>query len=117
MTSTDSTSPDPVERWVFVAEIRAGTEDEYARRHDELWPDLAADMTARGICNFTIFRRGTTIVGYGETDLGRQEPSAFDDSAGERWHAYMSDVIVTDLRTAEPFVPIWRFPSPLRDQP
>ena len=115
MTSKDSTSRDRVERWVFAAEIRAGTEDEYARRHEELWPDLAADMTARGIRNFTIFRRGTTIVGYGETHFVRQEPGAFDHSVGERWQAYMSDVIVTDLRSAEPFVPVWRFPSPLRD--
>jgi L-rhamnose mutarotase len=107
---TTGATPDPISRWVFVAEIRPGTEAEYLRRHDALWPDLAADMRARGVRNFTIFRRDQTIVGYGEVDPRDRDESRIDDAVGARWQAFMSDVIVTDLETAAPFEPIWRFP-------
>ena len=33
-----------MERVCFVLEVRPGYEEEYKRRHDEIWPELAEDM-------------------------------------------------------------------------
>ena len=38
-----------MERLCFTFAIRPGTEAEYKRRHDEIWPELVADIQDAGI--------------------------------------------------------------------
>ena len=52
----------------FTFDIYEGKEAEYKKRHDEIWPDLVADIKAAGFKNYTLFRRGLTVVGYFEVD-------------------------------------------------
>lgn len=104
-----SASGDVMERCCFTFEIRPGTEAEYKRRHEEIWPELVADITAAGCSNYTIFRRGTTMIAYCECEpdaasvfakLGQSEANA-------RWAAWFQEIIVSltdadgNLRTAE----------------
>jgi L-rhamnose mutarotase len=85
-----------MERVCFTFEIYPGTEDEYKRRHDEIWPELAEAIQESGFRNYSLFRRGTQIVGYCECHpdratafekLGRYEASA-------RWAKWFEEVIV-----------------------
>ena len=48
-----------MERICFTFEIYEGTEDEYKKRHDEIWPELVADIQKAGFKNYSLFRRGT----------------------------------------------------------
>jgi L-rhamnose mutarotase len=86
-------------RYCFVLELKAGSEAEYDRRHDELWPDLAAEMTAAGIRNYTLFRRGLQVIGYCECEP--DGPTAFArvaaTDADRRWSEKMSDLIAREL--------------------
>jgi L-rhamnose mutarotase len=86
-----------MERFCFTFEIREGTEDEYKKRHDEIWPELVAAIQDAGIANYSLFRRGTTIIGYCECTpdaatafarVGASEPSP-------RWNEYFKDIIVS----------------------
>ena len=52
----------------WVLGVRPGYEDEYKKRHDELWPEMDATLRASGIRNYHIFRHGLTLFGYFETD-------------------------------------------------
>jgi L-rhamnose mutarotase len=54
--------------YAWVLEILPGYEDEYKKRHDEIWPDLVAEIRVAGIRNYSIFRHGLTLFGYFETD-------------------------------------------------
>ena len=85
-----------MERILFTFEIKPGTEAEYKRRHDEIWPELVAAIEDAGIQNYTLFRRGLRTFAYGECHpdvetafgkLGATEVSA-------RWAASFEDVIV-----------------------
>ena len=86
-----------MERIFFTFEIYPGMEDEYKKRHDEIWPELVEAIQDAGIKNYSLFRRGTTIYAYGEchptvaTACGKVV--ATDVNA--RWAKWFEDVIVS----------------------
>ncbi|MFI0424081.1 L-rhamnose mutarotase [Spongiactinospora sp. 9N601] len=66
-----------MERLCFLIELVPGSEAEYDRRHDEIWPEMRRAVSAAGYTNYTLFRRGSTVVGYADGGLLR---------AAEVWH-------------------------------
>ena len=86
-----------MERLCFTFEIRQGTEDEYEKRHDEIWPELVEAIKDAGLANYTLFRRGTEIIAYVEahpdvaTAFGKLAPS----EVNRRWAEWFSDIIVS----------------------
>ena len=52
----------------WVLEVRPGCEEEYKKRHDEIWPEMLDALKKAGMRNYTIFRHGLTLFGYFETD-------------------------------------------------
>lgn len=87
-----------MERYCFVIELEPGSEDEYKRRHDELWPELASAIRDAGISNFSLFRRGLEVIGYcecepdGATAFGELAETEVD----RRWSESMSDLIARE---------------------
>jgi L-rhamnose mutarotase len=85
-----------MERLAFTFEIYPGQEDEYKRRHDEIWPEMSAAVRDSGMRNYSLFRRGQQIVGYCEcepdvaTALGRIGAT----EVNRRWAAWFEEVIV-----------------------
>jgi len=57
-----------MERYCFTFQLKPGTEAEYKRRHDEMWPELARVIHESGARNYSMFRRGLTVVGYCECE-------------------------------------------------
>ena len=51
-----------MERLCFTFELFPGNEDEYARLHREIWPELAAAIVDAGYRDYTLFRRGTEVI-------------------------------------------------------
>lgn len=43
-------------RKAFLMHVHPGNEAEYARRHQPIWPELAAVLQAHGVHNYSIFR-------------------------------------------------------------
>lgn len=39
----------------FVMQVKGGFEGEYQRRHDAIWPELAAALRAAGVSDYSIF--------------------------------------------------------------
>ncbi|HEY4278789.1 MAG TPA: L-rhamnose mutarotase [Conexibacter sp.] len=84
-----------MERCCFTFTLRPGMEEEYRRRHDEIWPEMVVALTASGIANYTIFRRGREVIAYCEcepdaaTAFGRMG----DTEVNQRWSVWFEDVI------------------------
>ena len=55
-----------MERLCFFINLVPGMETEYERRHDEIWPEMRDAVSAAGYTNYTLFRRGTIVIGYAE---------------------------------------------------
>ncbi len=91
----------------WVLEVRPGYEDEYVRRHDEIWPEMVDALKEAGISNYSIFRHGLTLFGYFETDdLERTIAFLKDSEVNARWGAYMAPImkIEIDQSTGFPFL-------------
>jgi L-rhamnose mutarotase len=86
-----------MERVCFTFEIYPGTEAEYKKRHDEIWPELVAAIKAAGQSNYSLFRQGTTIVGYVECepDAATSFAKVGATDANARWQKWFEDVIVS----------------------
>ena len=84
-----------MERVCFTFRIKAGTEDEYKKRHDEIWPELVEAIQEAGIKNYTLFRRGLQIMAYCEAHP--DAATAFGKIGGTevnaRWSKWFEEVI------------------------
>lgn len=49
-------------RNAFKMKLKAGFVTEYKRRHDEIWPELAAELSAAGISDYSIFLDEETLT-------------------------------------------------------
>ena len=71
---------------------------EYKRLHEEVWPDLLADMRAAGIRNYSIFADGPELFGYLECDNWAAVNAALAMSdANRRWQEFMRGYLATPL--------------------
>ena len=43
-------------RQSWVMKLKPGCEDEYKKRHDGLWPEMAEALRRSGLRNFSIYR-------------------------------------------------------------
>jgi len=44
-----------MKRFAFKMRLKPGVAEEYKRRHDEIWPELAQEIRAAGISDYSIF--------------------------------------------------------------
>jgi L-rhamnose mutarotase len=93
--------------YAWVLEVRPGYEEEYKKRHDEVWPEMIATLRAAGIRNYNIFRHGLTLFGYFETDdLERTAALLKDDPVNARWGRSMAPIMKVEIdeRRGFPFL-------------
>lgn len=95
-------------RRAFRLQLFPGTEAEYQRRHDELWPELRDLLKAGGIRNYSIFLdEGThALFGVLETDDAAALDALPHHPVMQRWWAYMSDLMETHPDHAPVQVPL-----------
>jgi len=91
----------------WVLEVRPGYEEEYKKRHDEIWPEMVEALTKAGIRNYNIFRHGLTLFGYFESDdLEATRAALAQDPVNKRWGEWMTPImrIETDPATQFPYL-------------
>lgn len=75
--------------------LRPGTQTEYRRRHDEIWPEMRELIAKAGLKNYSIWCRGTRLIEYFETeDLEQARYTLRESPVKSKWDAYMSDILV-----------------------
>src|SRR5215207_8661602 len=84
-----------MERFCFMFELRPGMEDEYKRRHDEIWPELVEAIKAAGISNYTLFRRERQVIAYCECepDAATAFAKVGATDVNRRWSEWFEDTI------------------------
>lgn len=90
--------------YAWVAEVRPGYEEEYIRRHDEVWPEMVEALREAGISNYSIFRHGLTLFGYFETDdLRHTREYLANSETNGRWSEWMAPVMKMEIDPATDF--------------
>ena len=90
--------------YAWILKVRPGYEDEYKKRHDELWPEMDAALRASGIKSYHIFRHGLDLFGYFETDdLEAMIAYLNKDPVNARWSEHMGPIMEVEIDSATGF--------------
>ena len=90
--------------YAWVLEVRPGYEEEYKKRHDEVWPEMLETLQAAGIRNYNIFRHGLTLFGYFETDdLEATKAALAASDVNRRWAEYMAPIMRIEIDPSTDF--------------
>jgi L-rhamnose mutarotase len=82
----------------WVLEVRPGYEEEYMRRHQEIWPEMVEALREAGIRNYSIFRHGLTLLGYFETDdIEKTREYLANSETNQRWSEWMDTIMKVDI--------------------
>jgi L-rhamnose mutarotase len=85
-------------RKAFTMQIFEGCQEEYKRRHDELWPDMKAMLAEHGILSYSIYldEKTCTLFAYMEYESEELERAIADTEICRRWWDYMKDIMETN---------------------
>jgi L-rhamnose mutarotase len=82
------------ERSAFVLRVRPDRVDEYVAAHQEVWPEMLDALRRAGIRNYTIFRNGTQMFGYFESDdLEAASRFMAEQEVSGRWQDAMAELL------------------------
>ncbi|MEO6392261.1 MAG: L-rhamnose mutarotase, partial [Pyrinomonadaceae bacterium] len=85
-------------RKAFLMSLKPGNRDEYERRHNPIWPELAAVLTQHGAHNYSIFLDAATnqLFGYVEIESEELWAQVATTEVCRRWWAHMKDLMDTN---------------------
>lgn len=87
-----------MEQIAFLMRLKPGNTAEYRKRHDEIWPELKAALTAAGIRDYSIFLDESTLNLFAvlrlRPDNTRETLPALPIM--RRWWDYMADLMLVD---------------------
>ena len=65
-----------MQRVAFKLRLKPGVVAEYKKRHDELWPELAAALKAAGVSDYSIFLDEETLTLFAVQKLDEKNSAA-----------------------------------------
>ncbi len=88
-----------MERVCFVVQVRAHRLEEYRERHQAVWPERLAALSAAGWTNYSLFLRPDgLLIGYLETEDFEAAQRAMEETeVNARWQAEMAPFFEREL--------------------
>ena len=82
-------------RKAFVMSVNVGSEAEYERRHNPIWPELERLLKAHGVSTYSIFLHPEThqLFAYAEVEDETRWAAVARTPECRRWWQYMADVM------------------------
>ncbi|WP_026359859.1 L-rhamnose mutarotase [Sphingomonas sp. PR090111-T3T-6A] len=82
-------------RHAFRMQLKPGHVEEYRRRHDAIWPELAELLRDAGISNYSIFLDEETLALFAVLDLAddNRRDSLPDHPIMKRWWDHMAPLM------------------------
>ncbi len=84
-----------MQRYAFKMKIKKGSEAEYQKRHDAIWPELSALIKGSGVSDYSIFLDEETGTLFAVQKLSG-EGSSQDlgtNPVVRKWWDYMADIM------------------------
>jgi L-rhamnose mutarotase len=85
-------------RKASIMHVNADAHAEYQRRHEELWPAMAAVLKAHGVHNYSIFlnRARNLLFAYVEVESEARWAAIAETGECREWWVFMRDVMKTN---------------------
>ena len=87
-----------MQRNAFTMKLKPGYEAEYKKRHDEIWPELSAELSKAGVSDYSIFLDEETLTLFAVQKLADDHTSDQlpQTEIVKKWWAYMADIMDTN---------------------
>ncbi len=78
-------------------QLKPGAVTEYKKRHDEIWPELAAALNAAGVSDYSIFLDEETVTLFAVQKLSEGNTAAAlpNSPVVRKWWDYMAPLMET----------------------
>ncbi|MCF6411396.1 L-rhamnose mutarotase [Pseudalkalibacillus salsuginis] len=84
-------------RYAFLMQCKKGEEEEYKRRHENVYPELLKALKETGVSNYSIFMDGNHLYAFMEVDDFDEAMGSLENHpANIKWQEFMSDILVMD---------------------
>ena len=97
-----------MQRIAFKMKLNKGCEEEYKKRHDEIWPELQSLLKKSEIKEYSIFLDEETNILFGYLIIN--DKNKLDDLPNEpimqKWWAYMKDIMETNEDNSPVNIPL-----------
>lgn len=98
-----------MKRFAFKMYLKPGYEEEYAKRHAAIWPELVAMIKEQGVEDYSIFWDKDTNLLFGvqkcNSELGSQDTENVDPIT-QRWWDQMADIMEVNPDNSPVTVPL-----------
>lgn len=86
------------QKLAFRMKLIPGFEEEYERRHREIWPELVTLLKDTGIIDYQIFldRKTSYLFAYQVIDGNANSQDLGSTEIVKRWWKYMADIMETN---------------------
>lgn len=95
-------------RIAFKMKLIKGYEDEYKKRHDEIWDELKQLLKQKEICDYSIFIDETTndLFAYLTIDDAAKLNELPGEQIMQKWWSYMKDLMETNEDNSPVTIPL-----------
>jgi len=87
-----------MKRVSFKMKLKSGYEEEYKKRHDEIWPELKEELSSAGIYDYSIFLDKETLTLFAVQKL--KDNNTVEELPSKeimkKWCDYMKDIMETN---------------------
>ena len=82
----------------FKMKLKDGCQEEYKKRHDDIWPELSKELQEAGVSDYSIFLDEETLTLFAvqkltDKNTAEQLPQS---QIVKKWWAYMGDIMETN---------------------
>ncbi|WP_343039449.1 L-rhamnose mutarotase [Microvirga makkahensis] len=98
----------PKEKYAFKMQLNPGMEEEYRRRHDEIWPELAELLKDAGVEDYSVHLDRETNILFAVLwrPAGDNMAELPNHPVMKRWWAHMADIMATNPDNSPVEVPL-----------
>ena len=97
-----------MKRNAFRMKLKKGFEQEYEKRHDEIWPELSAEITRAGVSDYSIYldEQTNTLFAFQKLSDDNTADDLPSNPIVRKWWDYMSDIMETNPDSSPVVVPL-----------
>ncbi|MEN0053363.1 MAG: L-rhamnose mutarotase [Mucilaginibacter sp.] len=97
-----------MDRVAFKMKLFPGFEQEYKKRHDEIWPELVALLKSAGISDYSIFldQETNNLIGFLKVTDKAVMDALPAHAIMQKWWAYMANVMESNADNSPVSVPL-----------
>lgn len=95
-------------RKAFLMKLKPGMQEEYERRHNPVWPEMAQLLKAHGVGNYSIYldRQTDNLFAYVELESEQLWEEIARNEVCRRWWEHMEELMLTNDDASPVSIPL-----------